>query len=89
MAAKRHFAEPANEVEETTLRPRRAPALAGPAAESRVSPAHLLQDELRRAFCPGPIASDQFSARRAFKFIAPTWLSMWAFVTLVVHIGHH
>jgi hypothetical protein len=90
MALQKQSAELADALEETLAGPSRpSPALAGPTAQATVSPARSLQDELHRAFSPGPIIADQFSVRRALKFIAPTWLSLWAFVTLVSHIGHH
>jgi len=89
MAALRHLAETAHDLDDTQPSKRAAPILANAAAEPRLSPARLLQDEVRRAFSPGPIVADRFSARRALKFIAPTWLGMWAFIGLVGHIGHH
>ncbi|MHB8284933.1 MAG: hypothetical protein ACYDD1_09690 [Caulobacteraceae bacterium] len=63
--------------------------MANESAEPRLSPARMLQEEVRRAFSPGPILVDQFSARRALKFIAPTWLGMWALIAVVAHVGHH
>jgi hypothetical protein len=90
MAAQRRFAELDHELEEKTARQSgRAPSLASSAETAHASPARLLQEELRRAFNPGPIASDQFSTRRALKFIAPTGLSLWVLLALVGHIGHH
>jgi hypothetical protein len=90
MAAQRHLAETAYDLDQPQVQPgERAPFLANAGAEPRPSPARLLQDELRRAFSPGPIVAERFSARRALKFIAPTWLGMWAFIAMVGHIGHH
>ncbi len=91
MAAQGHFAEPADDLDEThTPQPRKqAPRLANASLQPRPSPARQLQHELRRAFSPGPITVDRFSTRRALKFIAPTWLGMWAFIALVGRMGHH
>jgi hypothetical protein len=91
MTAQRHFAETAHDFEQApSAKPRKqAPVLANAGAEPRVSPARMLQDELRRAFSPGPIVAEQFSTRRALKFIAPTWLGAWGLIALMAHIGHH
>lgn len=91
MAAQRHLADVSPEFDHGHVAPskRAAPFLANVTVEPRLSPARLLQDELRRAFSSGPIVVERFSARRALKFIAPTWLGLWAFIGLVGHIGHH
>ena len=90
MAAQKHVADTAYDLDQPTQSaPHGRPFLANAAAEPRLSPARLLQEELRRAFSPGPILAERFSARRALKFIAPTWLGMWAFLGLLGHIGHH
>lgn len=90
MAAQRNFAEPADHFDNMTAPAARpAPLLASPSATPRVSPARLLQAELRRAFSPGPIGTDRFSMRRALKFIAPTWAGLWVFIALLGHVARH
>lgn len=92
MAAHRHLADTAYDLDQTPKdapRARPTPFLANAMLEPRPSPARLLQAQLQRALQPGPIVADRFSARRALKFIAPTWLGLWAFIALVGHIGHH
>jgi hypothetical protein len=91
MSAQSKFAEPGLDLEQYPIaRPRQqALLLADEMARPRVSPARMLQDEVRRAFSPGPILCDRFSTRRAMKFIAPAWLGMWGVIALVGHLGHH
>jgi hypothetical protein len=90
MAAQRQLSQLDHELEAETVRQtRRTPSLADSAQIAHASPARLLQEDLRRAFNPGPIAADQFSIRRALKFIAPTGLSLWIVIALAGHIVHH
>lgn len=90
MSAQRLFADTPSDFEPAPEAFRKsAPLLANAAAQPRVSPARMLQDQVRRAFSPLPIVADQFSARRALKFIAPTWIGLWGFIALVGHFGHH
>lgn len=91
MAAQRHLAQTAHDLDlNQDLSPKRAALfLADVTVEPRLSPARQLQDEVRRAFSPGPILAERFSTRRALKFIAPTWAGLWIFIGLVDHLGRH